>query len=356
VSRNFTLTVSLSNAEKVYGFEFDLSWNATYLESNIQCLTIGSLFPPPYETLVEQIDNTAGTAHVVVVRPCEKAPVTAHEDITAATLCFHDIFVQPNPLNPIIQYPYNSSISITHALIYAKCPAPVTYTSTATTSTYAGVFTGTGPQSGVLASETYAKATDDGKYLYLTVGLTNPIDYVWFSGGVEALITYGTTNIGVLFDPSLHYFAYPYAYYNGTTWNNASDVATHFNFTVSGSQALGYYTFKIPFANLPNYLGQTISSTLYWWDGSFANYMWSTTAFSYNRQLLVKVNPAVKYIWTPNIYDLNLDCNVDMGDLSALLKVYGSTTSNWAALVASNPTIVDIYDFVIVAKHVGIDP
>jgi hypothetical protein len=62
------------------------------------------------------------------------------------------------------------------------------------------------------------------------------------------------------------------------------------------------------------------------------------------------------YLWRPNRADLNLDCKVDVSDLSALAKQYDKVHP-WGALAASgNTAVVDIYDFVYVAKHYGEDP
>jgi hypothetical protein len=66
------------------------------------------------------------------------------------------------------------------------------------------------------------------------------------------------------------------------------------------------------------------------------------------------LNTTIQYMWRPNLVDLNLDGVVDIADLSALAKVYGedATVTGWAAL-APEDDIVDIYDFVMVAKKFG---
>jgi hypothetical protein len=55
-----------------------------------------------------------------------------------------------------------------------------------------------------------------------------------------------------------------------------------------------------------------------------------------------------------SLADITLDGAVDIGDLSALAKVYG-TSHHWGGLVGADPSVVDIYDFVFVAKHFGDD-
>lgn len=66
------------------------------------------------------------------------------------------------------------------------------------------------------------------------------------------------------------------------------------------------------------------------------------------------LNTTIQYMWRPNLVDLNLDGVVDIADLSALAKVYGedNTVTGWAALAPAT-NIVDIYDFVMVAKKFG---
>jgi hypothetical protein len=62
-------------------------------------------------------------------------------------------------------------------------------------------------------------------------------------------------------------------------------------------------------------------------------------------------NTTIWYFWRPNKYDLTLDGLVDMGDLQALAAVYGEdlgTPPTWGDYAGAH--IVDIYDFVLVAK------
>jgi hypothetical protein len=65
---------------------------------------------------------------------------------------------------------------------------------------------------------------------------------------------------------------------------------------------------------------------------------------------------------TTSADDLNLDCVVDIQDLMALLPYYGMTPTpnsagTWADLFDSTPRVVDIFDFVAIAKHFGpVDP
>jgi len=60
--------------------------------------------------------------------------------------------------------------------------------------------------------------------------------------------------------------------------------------------------------------------------------------------------------WNPKRPDINLDGVVNIGDLSALAKQYGNAVP-WGALSATvgDPTTVDIFDFVYIAKNFG-DP
>jgi hypothetical protein len=67
------------------------------------------------------------------------------------------------------------------------------------------------------------------------------------------------------------------------------------------------------------------------------------------------------YYFKPSMYDLNLDCVVDVQDLKILVPAYGTVTAvgGYGDLFPdlANPQLVDIYDFVAVAKHFGpVDP
>jgi hypothetical protein len=55
------------------------------------------------------------------------------------------------------------------------------------------------------------------------------------------------------------------------------------------------------------------------------------------------------YEWKPKREDLNLDCHVDIEDLSAIAKQYGKNHV-WTGLAQPTDQPVDIYDVVVVAK------
>jgi hypothetical protein len=65
------------------------------------------------------------------------------------------------------------------------------------------------------------------------------------------------------------------------------------------------------------------------------------------------------YAFTPSRYDLNLDCTVDVQDLKVLVKFYGISTGadGYGDLYADPAHLVNLYDFVAIAKHFGpVDP
>jgi hypothetical protein len=89
------------------------------------------------------------------------------------------------------------------------------------------------------------------------------------------------------------------------------------------------------------------------------------SSFSAHAGLGLIVGPGLQYNFKPSIYDLNLDCVVDIQDLKVLLPYYGLITSpsgnsygDLSNLVP--PELADqvtIFDFVQVAKHFGpVDP
>jgi hypothetical protein len=69
---------------------------------------------------------------------------------------------------------------------------------------------------------------------------------------------------------------------------------------------------------------------------------------------LLAYDTTIDYFWRPRTGDLNLDGAVDIQDLSALAEMYGEDlgVGGWGALDGTN-TVVDIFDFVVVAKYFG---
>jgi len=73
------------------------------------------------------------------------------------------------------------------------------------------------------------------------------------------------------------------------------------------------------------------------------------------------LNVAIEYNWRPRIGDLNLDGAVDIADLDLLAAHYGKTfvlplgLLQWGNLdnQGASPSVVDIFDFVVVAKFFG---
>jgi hypothetical protein len=67
---------------------------------------------------------------------------------------------------------------------------------------------------------------------------------------------------------------------------------------------------------------------------------------------------SINYEYTPSIYDLNLDCVVDVQDLMVLLPYYGTFhLGGFGDLYFDGLGLVDIFDFVAIAKMFGpVDP
>jgi hypothetical protein len=114
-----TVEFWLTNINKVYGFGFEIMWNNTLLEADIQSIHICDAFPPPYEDLhMEVVDNGDGTSSLVfaMARPCEKPTVT-HQPGPAATFVLNSIYDYPK----MIPRCANSSIDLVSAYVLAKC-------------------------------------------------------------------------------------------------------------------------------------------------------------------------------------------------------------------------------------------
>jgi len=76
---------------------------------------------------------------------------------------------------------------------------------------------------------------------------------------------------------------------------------------------------------------------------------------------LVGMRTLINYDFKPSIYDLNLDCVVDVNDLKALIYYYpgSSAAGGWGDLYPNDGTgtVIDIFDFVAIAKNFGtVDP
>jgi len=83
----------------------------------------------------------------------------------------------------------------------------------------------------------------------------------------------------------------------------------------------------------------------------------ATRTYYYNTvgdQPLDVVDSSIEYYWRPSIGDLNLDGVVDIQDLQALAAVYEEDlgVGGWGSLDNTN-SVVDIFDFVVVAKYFG---
>jgi hypothetical protein len=80
----------------------------------------------------------------------------------------------------------------------------------------------------------------------------------------------------------------------------------------------------------------------------------ATVQYDYPGTLALTGSGNIEYYWRPRIGDLNLDGAVDIQDLQALAAVYGMDFGllGWGNLDNVN-TVVDIFDFVVIAKFFG---
>jgi hypothetical protein len=109
------------------------------------------------------------------------------------------------------------------------------------------------------------------------------------------------------------------------------------------------------------------------WGGQFGytpSWLLSNTGLYYNFPtyifvaqpgLGIIVGDPLHYYFKPSKYDLNLDCTVDSQDLKALLPyythTYGAGSYGDLADITAGSHLVDIFDFVAIAKHFGpVDP
>jgi hypothetical protein len=113
------------------------------------------------------------------------------------------------------------------------------------------------------------------------------------------------------------------------------------------------------------------------WGGMFGytpNWLLSNTGLYYGPGLVsfiahpgigLIISAPLNYLFKPSKYDLNLDCVIDVQDLKALKAFYGLDTSaadlptsyGDLADIPAGSDLVDIFDFVAIAKHFGpVDP
>jgi len=116
-SHTFDVEVDLTNVTDVYGFCFTLTWCPRELETDPQKVTFKAAFPPPYDNL--KVSVGSGCMTVTLTRPSEK-PTVCGTFVPAVDIVFHtnDTFDGPG----IIPIARTSSINITSASIYVKCP------------------------------------------------------------------------------------------------------------------------------------------------------------------------------------------------------------------------------------------
>jgi len=115
-SQTFDVEVDLTNVSSVYGFTFVLTYDPTHLETDVQKITFKAAFPPPYEFLSVLVDPVLGTVTVTLIRPSEK-PTTCGAVVPAVDIIFHTNF-DTDDLIPVSSI---TPISITSAIVYAKC-------------------------------------------------------------------------------------------------------------------------------------------------------------------------------------------------------------------------------------------
>jgi hypothetical protein len=121
-SHTFDVEVDLTNITDVYGFCFTLKWCPCELETDPQKVTFKAAFPPPYDT--SKVCVGSGYLTVTLTRPSEK-PTVCGALVPAVDVVFHtnDTFDGPG----VIPTARISSINITDASVYAKCPSNTEY-------------------------------------------------------------------------------------------------------------------------------------------------------------------------------------------------------------------------------------
>jgi hypothetical protein len=123
LSHTFDIEVDLTNVTSVYGFTFTMTWDPGLLETDAQMITFKAAFPPPYETMSVTVGS--GTLTISLTRPCEKPTVEADPILPAVDIVFHTIdkYYTPPTNLPTKE---TTTIAITSAAIYVKCPNTVT--------------------------------------------------------------------------------------------------------------------------------------------------------------------------------------------------------------------------------------
>jgi hypothetical protein len=126
VGDEYIFDVYLSNMSKVYGFEFQVSFNPDYLVASPQCVAFSALFPAPYTYLA--IDVGTGTLHVKVLRPLppEKPLVSCAIDAKVATFCLTTAAPEDGTYD--LPEKANTTITLDWAIQYSLCcGTPVAY-------------------------------------------------------------------------------------------------------------------------------------------------------------------------------------------------------------------------------------
>jgi hypothetical protein len=314
MSHETDVAVHLNNVTGVFGFGFTLNFDPTVLEVDVQKVTVKAAFPPPYEymnfvyTPTDYVLEVPGSncISVSVIRPSEK-PGVCGADIVAIDIVFHTIDMQV-PVDSV-PYPYGPN----HDPVTAWGPYldqdPVNF---------AGGMIPTGRKAWINLTSGWI-LSKCGPYAFIADSLGPPY---------STMIQYSFNN------PTL-----PAGYVPDQVWDGPG-LPWYPTSGIVGGLIYGIWTNTNPFG---------ISNTLI---NSATN-------------LPKEKYDAILYWFHPYKYDLNLDCVVDIQDLMVLAPYYalppmpvGSYADLYKpALPAADDHIVDIYDFVAIAKHFGpVDP
>jgi hypothetical protein len=284
MSHETDVEVHLNNVTGAFAFGFDLNFDPTVLEVDVQKVTIKSAFPPPYEymdmeyTPTNYITETpnSGQISISVIRPSEK-PGVCGADVVAVDVFLHTIDMQgPWP-------------------VYANAPSGYGYLDQDPVDFSGGMIP--------TPSKTWISLTD-GWIMSKCTGASfgNPASPVLYGFGFPDVPSLSDSG----YVPASSFVG------DGTTGTNGLLYGVWLNtnpWGISGTTvSLGYLLY---------------GDILYWFH--------------------------------PYKYDLNLDCVVDMQDLLVLAPYYGLTGmpgGSYADLyIGANPGVVDIFDFVAIAKH-----
>jgi hypothetical protein len=328
--KTFAINVTLANVTDLYGYEFQLLWNATLLNVVGVNVTPPSVWGSSY--FIAENDTSVAGRYWLAISALPPAS-TFNGTAILATLTFEIVY------DPI--YPDNatSSLHLTDDKLSDENAVAIAHTTTD------GQYTlySTEPTIQVMPALTTAMMNET---FLVNVTVSNVVDLQEY----EFSLSYNATLLNALSLQAGNFLSSPGVYtsiIDHVDGNLTLEVYSTSWSQTSGSGLLATINFTtIPLVwNTTNPVGNT---TLHLYN----TYLWGGTP----TVAITHTDVDGNYSYTPIPGDINSDGKVDLADLRLVARAYGTVPGNtyWDPRCDLNGDgIIDIFDLVLVAKNQG---